>query len=78
MTALTMRGTNLKRHVSSRQRGRPISFNPQMLDSNRSYSFAPGGYLTLRQIGRLTIGRNINLTVAFSSAICATVTDIWS
>jgi hypothetical protein len=46
----------------SRQRGCPISTNPQLSDRNKNLVISPDGGLIPRQTGRLTVGRNIRLT----------------
>jgi hypothetical protein len=49
---------------SSPKRGRPTSTNPQLFDSNTNVVLDPrDGRLTPRQTGRLTVGRNIILTL---------------
>jgi hypothetical protein len=53
---------------SFRQRGRPTSTNLQLSTNNQrekreNWSWVPDGCLTPRQTGRLTVGRNITLTL---------------
>jgi hypothetical protein len=50
------------RPVLSRQRGRLTSTNPQ-LTAIKVWPWALDGRLTPKQTGRLTVGRNITLTL---------------
>jgi hypothetical protein len=48
---------------SSRQRGHPTSENYNCLTVTKIWSWTPNGGLILRQTGRMTVGRNIILTL---------------
>jgi hypothetical protein len=48
---------------SSRQRGLPTSTKPQLSDSNKNLVLGPRRGLTPRLTGRLTVGRNMTLTL---------------
>jgi hypothetical protein len=57
---------------TSRQRGRPTSTNPQLYQNNqrekeKNLSRVPDVCLIQRQTGRLTVGRNITLTLTLTS-----------
>jgi hypothetical protein len=54
---------------SSRQRGRFTSTNPQLSKKKlTNWSRVPDGCLTPGRTGRLTVGRNITLTLSGSSS----------
>jgi hypothetical protein len=53
---------------SSRQRERPTSTIPQLPDSTKNLIFGPDGCLTPRQSGRLTVRRNVTLTLIIKSS----------
>jgi hypothetical protein len=66
MTALARVNSKCKRMTRTRQRGRLTPTNPQLSDSNKNLAFWPQIWdLKLRQTGRLTVGRNITLTLIF-------------
>jgi hypothetical protein len=49
---------------TSRQRGRPTSTTLQVSkEKKEDWSRVPNGFLAPRQAGRLTVGRNITLTL---------------
>jgi hypothetical protein len=53
---------------SSRQRGHPTPTNPQLSkndqrEKGKNWSRVPDGCLTPRRTGRLTVGRNVTLTL---------------
>jgi hypothetical protein len=56
---------------TSRQRGRPTSTNPQLSKNNprdkgKNWSRVPDGCLTPGRTGRLTVGRNMALTLTLT------------
>jgi hypothetical protein len=59
---------------TSRQRGRRTSTNPQLSKNNsrqkgKTWSWVPDRCLTPRQTGRLTVGRNITLTLTYQVSV---------
>jgi hypothetical protein len=50
----------------SRERRRPTSTNPQLSDTNKNLVFGRRWGLTPRHTDRLTVGRNIRLTLTSS------------
>jgi hypothetical protein len=65
---LNLRHCTANSDTSSRQRGRPTSTNPHLSKNNqrekgRNWWRVPDGCLTPRRTGRLTVGRNITLTL---------------
>jgi hypothetical protein len=55
--------------ASSRQRRRSTSIKPQLSDSNKNVALGPRRGLTSRPNGRPTIGRNLTVTLTWSSLV---------
>jgi hypothetical protein len=54
--------------VFSRQKERPTTTSLQLSDSNKDLVLSPtGGRFIPKKIGRLTVGRNITLTLTWSN-----------
>lgn len=68
MTRLAMARSNCKCQIRSLVREKdPESTNTQMSGSNKTLPWAPGGCLTPRPTGRLTVGRKATLALIYGT-----------
>jgi hypothetical protein len=69
MTALARTSNNCKGQIRLLFKERPTTTNPQLSESNKNVVLGPRWGLTPRETGRMTVDRNITLTLTMVESV---------